>query len=329
MSCAKGGSFSPQSLHQLFTNPYYAGILVDPWSGDEFAGQHTPMVTRRKNSPEVATGYVAKRNRLRPPTKRTNQTHFRCGGLVRCDTLDCSDWPPFRRAERADTRITSATVLPAKSTVGVIGQPTSMTNSRHSSMTSRRRGHVMEVVEERIIRMLDQETHRKVSERKTAAEALGTTPRRTSATNPDASPGLNHRPGILTREEKTFFNHAACLDYHSGSVGEGADGDARGPPLRLALDALMIALGSTWNSLQQPFRRRFERLILPVGSAAHGFEPGGSWASVQAFSRICGLGIHRGCPTDAYLRTSSLRKYGNSVKSFVSCHATFLLWSGR
>ena len=43
---AKGKPLSPQSLHQLFTNPYYAGILVNPWSGEEHEGKHIPIVTR-------------------------------------------------------------------------------------------------------------------------------------------------------------------------------------------------------------------------------------------------------------------------------------------
>jgi site-specific DNA recombinase len=41
----KGRAISDQSLDNMFANPFYAGILVDPWSGKEFPGQHLAMVT--------------------------------------------------------------------------------------------------------------------------------------------------------------------------------------------------------------------------------------------------------------------------------------------
>ena len=36
-----------QSIDNLFRNKYYAGILVDPWSGEECEGKHVPMVSRQ------------------------------------------------------------------------------------------------------------------------------------------------------------------------------------------------------------------------------------------------------------------------------------------
>ena len=46
LASAGGGSFGPQTLFQFFTNPYYKGVLVDPWDGQEYEGKHTPMVTK-------------------------------------------------------------------------------------------------------------------------------------------------------------------------------------------------------------------------------------------------------------------------------------------
>lgn len=37
---------SDQSLTDLFKNPYYAGTIIDPWSGEEYQGRHLPMVSR-------------------------------------------------------------------------------------------------------------------------------------------------------------------------------------------------------------------------------------------------------------------------------------------
>src|SRR5438093_4567072 len=44
----KGKPITKQSLDNFFRNKYYAGTLVDPWSGEEFQGQHVPMVTREE-----------------------------------------------------------------------------------------------------------------------------------------------------------------------------------------------------------------------------------------------------------------------------------------
>src|SRR5437899_389160 len=43
-----GKPMSPQSLNNMFSNPYYAGILRNPWTGEEHEGKHIPMVTREE-----------------------------------------------------------------------------------------------------------------------------------------------------------------------------------------------------------------------------------------------------------------------------------------
>ena len=48
LASINGKSFAPQSLSQLFTNGYYAGVLFDPWVREEHEGKHVPMVTREE-----------------------------------------------------------------------------------------------------------------------------------------------------------------------------------------------------------------------------------------------------------------------------------------
>ncbi|MGH9612189.1 MAG: recombinase family protein, partial [Bryobacteraceae bacterium] len=60
IATAQGRPFSPQTLYQLFTNPYYAGILRDPWSGEDHEGRHVPMVTREEFA--RVQQVIAKRN---------------------------------------------------------------------------------------------------------------------------------------------------------------------------------------------------------------------------------------------------------------------------
>jgi site-specific DNA recombinase len=41
-----GKPLSKQALDHVFADPFYAGILRDPWSGEEYPGRHLPMVSR-------------------------------------------------------------------------------------------------------------------------------------------------------------------------------------------------------------------------------------------------------------------------------------------
>lgn len=80
---AKGVAFPPQSLHQLFTNSFYAGILVDPWSGEQFQGKHVPLVTREEFA--RVQGVIARRNHSVAHHKDNDDFPLR--SLVRCE--DC------------------------------------------------------------------------------------------------------------------------------------------------------------------------------------------------------------------------------------------------
>jgi site-specific DNA recombinase len=77
-----GISMTAQSIDNFFRNPYYAGILVEPWSGNEYPGQHIPMV-----SPEDfgrVQAILARRSRSIPHQKE--RPEFPLRGLARCTT---------------------------------------------------------------------------------------------------------------------------------------------------------------------------------------------------------------------------------------------------
>ena len=81
LTTAEGRPFSLQSLYQLFTNLYYAGILKDPWSGEEHKGKHVPMVTRDEfdRVQQVIAG------RSHAVAHQTENPDFPLRGVVRCD----------------------------------------------------------------------------------------------------------------------------------------------------------------------------------------------------------------------------------------------------
>ena len=74
------GQMSSQGLDGLFQNKYYAGLLVDPWSGDEFEGRHKPMVTREEFA--RVQQVIARRTRSEAHLKYHPEFFLR--GLVRC-----------------------------------------------------------------------------------------------------------------------------------------------------------------------------------------------------------------------------------------------------
>src|SRR5439155_6256012 len=71
---------SNQSIDNLFRNPYYAGILVDPWSREEYEGKHPPMITREEFA--RVQQIIAARNQSVPHQRE--RLEFPLRGSVRC-----------------------------------------------------------------------------------------------------------------------------------------------------------------------------------------------------------------------------------------------------
>jgi site-specific DNA recombinase len=82
LTTSAGRPFSPQTLSDLFRNPYYVGIVRDPWSGDDHEGQHVAMVTREEFT--RVQQVIAGRNRS--VSHRRDNPEFPLRGVVRCDS---------------------------------------------------------------------------------------------------------------------------------------------------------------------------------------------------------------------------------------------------
>jgi DNA invertase Pin-like site-specific DNA recombinase len=78
---ANGRPISRQTVGQIFRNDFYAGVLRDPWTGDEYPGRHQPMVTRDEFE------RVQRNLGMRRPNARFHyrvRPEFPLRGLVRC-----------------------------------------------------------------------------------------------------------------------------------------------------------------------------------------------------------------------------------------------------
>jgi DNA invertase Pin-like site-specific DNA recombinase len=80
LTTRRGKTLTPQSLDCIFDNPFYAGILVDPWSGAEHQGQHVPMITRQEFA-RVQQIIRGRKHRI-PHVKEREEFPLR--GSVRC-----------------------------------------------------------------------------------------------------------------------------------------------------------------------------------------------------------------------------------------------------
>jgi site-specific DNA recombinase len=79
---AKGISMTAQSLDNFYRNPYYAGILVDPWSGEQHLGKHIPMVSAEDFA--RVQSIIARKNRSLPHQKE--RLEFPLRSFARCAT---------------------------------------------------------------------------------------------------------------------------------------------------------------------------------------------------------------------------------------------------
>jgi DNA invertase Pin-like site-specific DNA recombinase len=80
----RGRLISPQTLDRMFSNPYYAGVLRDPWTGREYAGGHQAMVT----DTEFAHVQQLVSSRRNQHSYRRARARFPVRGLVRCPSCE-------------------------------------------------------------------------------------------------------------------------------------------------------------------------------------------------------------------------------------------------
>jgi len=79
-----GKQLSKQSLDYVFSDPYYAGILRDPWAKVEHLGRHMPMISR--TTFEAVQQITAGRGRSIP--HRTIRSEFPLRSTVRCSSCE-------------------------------------------------------------------------------------------------------------------------------------------------------------------------------------------------------------------------------------------------
>ena len=88
-----GTPLSNQAIDHIMSDPFYAGIIRDPWSGEEHAGRHLPMVNRATYN--LVQQIISRRNRSLP--HQAIRPEFPLRAFVRCANCECPLTGSFSR----------------------------------------------------------------------------------------------------------------------------------------------------------------------------------------------------------------------------------------
>jgi DNA invertase Pin-like site-specific DNA recombinase len=88
-----GTLLTNQAIDHIFADAFYAGIIRDPWSGEEYAGRHLPMVGRETFN--TVQRIIARRNRAVP--HQEIRPEFPLRTFVRCVNCESTLTGSFSR----------------------------------------------------------------------------------------------------------------------------------------------------------------------------------------------------------------------------------------
>jgi site-specific DNA recombinase len=285
-----GGSFGPQSLHQFFTNPYYAGILVDPWDGQEYTGKHTPMVTKQEFARVQVV--IARRNRSRPHQK--DNPAFPLRGFVRCHACEHPVTGGFSRgrSQRYPYYVCQAASCPERgrshSTGSVHREFEEFLDSiaPEPAILARVEDYLLEEVREYQTQLAARAANRK---------------KRTEQLDGELHEVIRMRSRGLITDQELLQQRKIITDQRNGAQSATSPEAIDVAEVRehfTEIAAPLIQLRRTWGALQQPFRRRFERIVLPAGfliGESRTAELGGLFSVVRGFASSDSSGVPSAC----------------------------------
>jgi site-specific DNA recombinase len=252
-----GNPFSPQMFSRLFTNPYYAGILKDPWNGEEHEGRHVPMVTRDEF---VRVQRVISRRHHSVPHKKNNP-EFPLRGLVRCDSCLHYLTGSFSTGRKQ------------KYPYYVCHGPASCPK-RQKSHPTRDIHHEFDVLLDRLspkpelIRRLGDVIVKVAEEKLKNRQARRRIYQKHAAQlDRELAELIRMRAQSLISDQEFTNQKTRILNDRAAREGQETTSISIDEVRQQISDiaAPLTELRGTWRTLQPPIRRRFDRLVLPVG----------------------------------------------------------------
>jgi site-specific DNA recombinase len=251
----KGQSLTPQSIYNFFRNPYYAGILVDPWSGEEYAGKHIPLVSRAE---------FARVQRINDGLKdslphQKYRPEFPLRGLVRCQRC-------FRYLTGSVSRGRSQRYAYYHCSKRGCERKSYAVDEFHREFRSfleavtpkpellpKLKDVVMAVAQEKLTTLKNTRIRRQTEIARVGKQIQELIRMRTD--------------GLITDEE--FNAEKRRISARGAAIEEqGVEEELSSNRIQQDLDEItepLAELRQTWESLPDSHRRGFERLLLPVG----------------------------------------------------------------
>ena len=255
----RGTLLSKQSLSQMLSDPFYAGIIRDPWSGEEYPGRHLPLVSREVFA--QVRGLTTRRNRplrhervrpefpLRMFVRCSQCKHYLTGGFsrgrskyypyYRCFNHTCPTLT-YRRTEVVHEEFTGflASIAPDRKTLDRIAEQVIIAAQRRSKASraiKERKRLEIERLDDQQQQLIKMRMEKLITDDEFLAERARLTQRRVELQG-------------------------------SGSAAAGTAIDQEGATSQLdeICDPLMN-LAATWLDISPELKQRFQRLIFPAG----------------------------------------------------------------
>ena len=251
-----GISMTAQSLDNMFRNKYYAGILVDPWSQEEHAGCHIAMVSLDDFNRVQAN--VSRRNRSLPHQR--DRLEFPLRGVARCRSCRRYLTGGFSkgRSRRYAYYCCGNRECEVRESYPVQGA-----NEEFELFLNRiaPKTELMKTLGELIVKFAEKNQsawNTRRAKRDTEIKRLSTQIQELIRMK---------SKGFLTDDE--FVGQKSAIYDRQATLEDMPLPDrANATEIRSALNEItkpLSELRETWQTMPTPFRRRFNRLVVPAG----------------------------------------------------------------
>jgi site-specific DNA recombinase len=251
-----GISMTAQSLDNMFRNKYYAGILVDPWSQEEHTGCHIAMVSLDDFN-RVQTA-VSRRNRSLPHQR--DRLEFPLRGVARCRSCRRYLTGGFSkgRSRRYAYYCCGNRECEVRESYPVQGA-----NEEFELFLNRiaPKTELMKTLGELIVKFAEKNQsawNTRRAKRDTEIKRLSTQIQELIRMK---------SKGFLTDDE-FVGQKSAIYDRQATLEDMPLPERANATEIRSALNEItkpLSELRETWQTMPTPFRRRFNRLVVPAG----------------------------------------------------------------
>ena len=234
------------------------GILVDPWDGQEYEGKHTPLVTKDEFARVQAA--IARRNRSLSHHKK-DRPDFPLRGFVRCDACHNTLTGAFSRGRSRRYPYYLC-----------YGKPCPKHGKSHP--TARVHAEFEEFLEsvapqpdilERIADLLAEEVKGYQAE---LTAWTANRKKRVEQLDHELQGLIRMRAQDLITDNEFLRQRQTLADQRTALQSNGSRHTIDVAEVREHFNEIampLVQLRRTWRNIHPPFRRRFERLVLPAG----------------------------------------------------------------